>query len=83
MALSVYTVPKPPVTVQIDYYIFKAMESTNENDEIGTEIDATATLRYTGNLGFRVGWILFSPGNVFGESTEKVSRFFFETQIKF
>ena len=83
MALSIYSVPKPPITIQFDYYIFEAVETPTDDNKIGTELDATVSLRYTGNLGFRLGWILFSPGNVFGEATEKVTRYFLETLVQF
>ena len=81
--LGIFSTQKVFWTGSLDYYAYTAMESVTGLKNLGDEIDAKVTYRYTGFVTFNVGVSLFFPGNVYGNDASRVTCTSFETHVHF
>lgn len=85
LGFGIFTVQKVNWTGNIDYYTFDSRVKVPGSNQksLGAELDLGVVYRFTGYVTFALGSATFFPGDVFGESTAKVTRYTAETSIHF
>lgn len=81
--LGIHSTQKVFWTGSLDYYTYDARVNSSGEKDLGAEIDAQLTYRYTGFVTFTGGMSLFFPGGAYGTAASRVTRTFFETHVHF
>ncbi len=83
MGLGIYSTQKVRWTGALNYYTFESRTKPLGKNDLGAELDAHITYRYTGFVVFKVGMALFFPGSVYGDTASRVTRYNLETHVHF
>jgi hypothetical protein len=85
LGFGLFTVQRINWTGNIDYYTFDSRVKVPGSNQksLGAELDLGLVYRYTGSVTFSLGSATFFPGDVFGQSVAKVTRYTAETKIHF
>jgi hypothetical protein len=83
LGFGIFSTQKVFWTGSLDYYTYESRTSLTGLRDLGSEIDASVTYRYTGFVTFSLGEDLFFPGNVFGANATRVARTTLEAHVHF
>jgi hypothetical protein len=83
LGLGIFSTQKVAWTGSLDYYAYNALTKPTGQNDLGSEWDADLLYRYSGFVSFRLGTAFFFPGNVYGNTSSRVSRYTFETHVHF
>lgn len=83
LGFGVFTIQKVNWTGSIDYFTYDSRIKVSGQNSLGAELDLGLAYRYTGAVSFDFSSATFFPGDVFGTSTSKVTRYTAEAKIHF
>ncbi|HRY29942.1 MAG TPA: alginate export family protein, partial [Elusimicrobiota bacterium] len=83
MGLGIFSTQGVLWTGSVDYYTFNSLTKPTGLNDLGTEIDASIIYRYTGFVTFKLGAAYFFPGEVYGHTASRVTRYTAETHVHF
>ncbi|MBL0057623.1 MAG: hypothetical protein IPP35_00505 [Elusimicrobia bacterium] len=83
MGLGIFTVQKIHWTGSLDYYTYDSRVKVAGQNSLGAELDAGLSFRYTGFVTFNLGMAYFFPGDLYGPTASKVTRYTAETHLHF
>jgi hypothetical protein len=85
LGFGIFTVQKVNWTGNIDYYTFDSRVKVPGSNQksLGAELDIGVVYRFTGYVTFALGSATFFPGDVFGQSIAKVTRYTAEATLHF
>ncbi|MBI4396888.1 MAG: hypothetical protein HY548_07320 [Elusimicrobia bacterium] len=83
MGFGIFSTQRGFWTGSIDYFIYEARTKPTGQKDLGTELDGEMTYRYTGFVTFNLGAALFFPGQIYGNTASRVTRYTAEAHIHF
>lgn len=83
MGLGLFSTQKVFWTGSLDYFTYESRTKPTGLSDLGAELDASVTYRYTGFVTFKAGLALFFPGDVFGAGASRVTRTTLEAHVHF
>jgi hypothetical protein len=85
MGFGIFSTQGVVWTGSVDYFIYEAMTkpAIATNKDLGAELDAGLTYRYTGFVTFGLGMAYFFPSDAFGASASRATRYTAEAHVHF
>lgn len=83
MGLGIFSTQGVKWTGAIDYFLYNALTKPTGKNDLGAELDAAVTFRYTGFVTFELGAAYFFPGEAYGELASRVTRYTAEANVHF
>ena len=83
LGFGIFTVQRVNWTGSIDYYTFDSRVKVSAKNSLGAELDLGLVYRYTSYLTFSLGDAIFFPGDTYGDSVAKVTRYTADARLHF
>ncbi len=83
MGFGIFSTQAVRWTGSLDYHIYNSLTKPTGQNDLGAELDGELIYRYTGFVTFGFGTAFFFPGQVYGNTASRVSRYTAEVHVHF